>query len=304
MKLKLLLLLLFSACFSFANAQTWDGEGARWWYDYQNSAYIGFTEIFANGDTIIEGKNVKIFPKRTVYYHRAKVEFGERQLQPAYMYEQNNVIYLWQNNGFDTLFNFDANVGDTWETAHPFVESVSTEVLSKGSTELNGVTLRWFEVMYKSVRNSQFPIKDTILERIGNLNLYMFAGDYFGGLSDGNEGGPLRCYEDQNIGSYHNPDYDLPCNFVTSTNEVNNKYHIQVSPNPFTGFVKITLDDNLPKGSEILVQTVTGHTLKRFKIPPNAGHLDIPLAELPQGFYLLNIIKIGKILYTTKIVKI
>lgn len=305
MKRKLLSLLIFSACFSLVNAQTWGGEGARWTYSYSNFAYLGFSEIAFEKDTIVSDLNVQKFNRRIKYRHQVLGFIQEFQPTPIFMNENQGVVFLLTGNEFDTLYNFNAQVGEKWGLKRISADQeIITEVLETGLREINGQSLKWQLVNHFYSNYPQNSYRDTLVEHIGSIQHYLLPWDYFAAGLDGHEGGMFRCYEDIRFGSYRNPDFDLPCNFVTSTDEVNKEYHIQISPNPFTDIIKITLDNNLPKDSEILVQTVTGHTLKRFKIPPNAGHLDIPLAELPQGFYLLSIIKLGKILYAAKIVKI
>lgn len=112
MKRKLLSLLIFSACFSLVNAQTWGGE--RWTYSYSNFAYLGFSEIAFEKDTIVSDLNVQKFNRRIKYRHQVLGFIQEFQLTPIFMNENQGVVFLLTGNEFDTLYNFNAQVGEKW----------------------------------------------------------------------------------------------------------------------------------------------------------------------------------------------
>lgn len=305
MNLRITILVAFSVCFFNLSAQNWGGEGARWTYDYSNFAYLGFSEITFEKDTTINDRNVQKFHRRLKYQHLLLGNIEEFQLEPILMYESQGIVFLLNGNQFDTLYNFNAEAGEKWRIKWISAdEELVTEVMEVGFKEINGQLLKWQLVNHSYLNDPQYGYQDTLVERIGSIWHYLLPWDYFASQSDMNQGGFFRCFESISLGTYRNPGFDLPCNFVTSSNELSNKYNIQVSPNPFDDVIKLTMDNGIPKGSEVLIQTVTGYTLEQLRLAPNAEYVDIRLSKLPQGIYFLNIIKSGEILYTAKIVKI
>ena len=210
---------LFFFFTTLAAAQNWGTDGARWWYDYSNNAYIGYTEISVNGDTVLDNRNVKIFQKTTNYYHQVLGEYSVFERSAAYMYEKEGIVYLWQEGNFDTLYNFNASVGETWSIKGSFDFTVNAKVLDKGVRMVNNQALKWSEVEYRvdKAGYERYVLSDTIVEKIGNLHSYMFPWDYFAGQTDGNEGGFLRCYYDNKLNIYHNPFYNQACNTIQKT---------------------------------------------------------------------------------------
>lgn len=309
MKSQILYTVIISCLFaSLVNAQNWGADGARWWYDYSNFAFIGYTEIFVNGDTLLDNKNAKIFQKRTNYYHQVTGEYQVFERRSEYMYEQEAVVYLWNGNNFDTLYHFNGNVGDTWRTKGTFNLTVIAKILEKGNNNLliNGRALKWSKVEYRLDRPGyeRFILMDTIVEKIGNLHSYMLPWDYFAGQMDGNEGGYLRCYQDNEIGHVRLSIEDIPCDFVTATDEIEFNNFIQISPNPFTNIIKVAFTNPLTTALELVIHTVEGREIKRLKLPTNTEQLTIPLNELQQGYYFITLMEEGEVRYATKIVKL
>ncbi|MDX1939796.1 MAG: T9SS type A sorting domain-containing protein [Saprospiraceae bacterium] len=291
---------------SSLNAQSWGDEGAHWWYDTYGYGYWGYIEMFVDGDTIVNEQSCNILRKKIKEYHFA-YGISEGFLQPDYFYEADSIIYLFlkQAQEFDTLYNFNASIGAVWETPLYFPEGkLTTEVLTKGSKKINEVILNWQLLEYKL--EAEFytqSITDTVYNKIGNTHLYFRPWDYFARQLDGGEGGYLRCYEDNKIGNVRFSLEDIPCDFVTATNDNIVDDFIQISPNPFTNYIKIDFPKAVTSNFEIIISSIEGRIIKRVKLPGDVKKFEITTTDIQAGYYLLRLSEQGILNHATKIIK-
>ena len=123
-------------------------------------------------------------------------------------------------------------------------------------------------------------LNDTIIENIGFLHDYLLPYDQFDGAVDGNEGGPFRCYSDNNFALYK-PNYLEVCDYIMGTTELEGSASFQVFPNPVSDQI------NIP---ETLIQEYN-----HYRILSSEGKLiqkgqtteQIDVANLPAGNYTL-----------------
>jgi hypothetical protein len=221
--------------FSF-RAQNWSPAGANWKYSYYGF-FPGYVDMFYSGDTIIEGQTAKILSKNF-----AGVDWNMNVVTNfignEYTYENNGVIFIRYQNQWDTLYHFNAQVGDHWRMAkQPFTsvcpENSRLKVLATGNKTINNETRKFLVLDFCNPDLSSLGWgQDTIVENIGFIGTYFLPYDQFEGAVDGNEGGPFRCYSHDNFATYV-PHFSEACDYIVGVEEVaSNKTTFTIYPNP------------------------------------------------------------------------
>jgi hypothetical protein len=116
-----------------------------------------------------------------------------------------------------------------------YCDSARIFVVDTGSILVNGNQLKFKKINYQYNSNSSDVIVDTIVEKIGSLNYYFLPFDNCVAMIDANEGGNLRCYQDNTLGLF-NKNTSVECDFVVATstrenatvsinNPINEKLH-------------------------------------------------------------------------------
>jgi len=158
-----------------------------------------------------------------------------------FVYEQNDSVYFWSpySNQFQLLYDFTAEVGDSWtigglSVTEPAIygDTLKVTIDSISSLVLNGDTLK---VMHFCC-TPNFDWGKSIIEGIGN-NLYMIPsfGLYEIGI------GELRCYSDDD------EDYrflGIPCDTVYTgilgTSQIDKENPISITPNPVSNTLHLS----------------------------------------------------------------
>lgn len=216
-------------------AQSWCPSGANWKYNYMNFWNEGFTEIKYDSDTLIEGQLAKKLTKITHAYDYITENQGVYPLGIDYTYEDNGVVFLRFNDHWDTLYNFNAQVGESWRAAkQPYTNVCDSNsfisVLDIGNTMINDESLRYLYVLVDFQGENSMPFTDTIVEKIGFLNYYMLPYNFCDAQVDWIEGGNLRCYSDDNFETFkHN--FEEECDFIVGLGELEQS-EITLYPNP------------------------------------------------------------------------
>ncbi len=277
------LLLLFLLCSGLSFAQNWAPNGAQWHYSYYGF-FPGYVDIAYSSDTLIDGQVTK---KLTKTFHGLGwgMDVTSYSIGTEYTYEANGVVYLRYQNQWDTLYNFIAQVGDSWRMAkQPFANVASQnsrlKVIATGTKVINSSTLKYVKVEFVDPQMNPLGFEDTIVENIGFIGSYFLPYDMFDGAVDANEGGPFRCYSDNNFAIYK-PNYLEVCDYIMGTTELEGSASFQVYPNPVSDQI------NIP---ETLIQEYN-----HYRILSSEGKLiqkgqtteQIEVANLPAGNYTL-----------------
>lgn len=167
------------------NSQVWIDEGAVWHYDYSNIGYGGFYKYEYIGDTLIEEHNCQII-KGTDYaftynQYGQIILLWQLNLGNQYTYTSGDTVFFWNKyeNRFFTLFNFGAQIGDTWTIANerpnnwvinPETDNDTSkiEVIDKGIININSTDYRYIKI--KPVYGSVYGFYGTYVERFGNFD--------------------------------------------------------------------------------------------------------------------------------------
>ncbi|MFM6947360.1 MAG: T9SS type A sorting domain-containing protein [Flavobacteriales bacterium] len=276
----LVLFLLFSG---FSLAQNWAPNGAQWHYSYYGF-FPGYVDIAYSGDTLIDGQVTKKLSK-TFHGLGWGMDITSYSIGTEYTYEANGVVYLRYQNQWDTLYNFNAQVGESWRMAkQPFAnvaaQNSRLKVIATGTKVINSSTLKYVKVEFVDPQMNPLGFADTIVENIGFIGSYFLPYDLFDGAVDGNEGGPFRCFTAPNFATYK-PVYWEVCDYIMGTTELEGIASFQIFPNPVTDQI------NIP---ESLIQEYN-----HFRILSNEGKVihqgqttaTLDVANLPAGNYTL-----------------
>ena len=277
----LLLFLLFSMSFQ---AQNWSPAGANWKYSY-NGFFPGYVDILYSGDTVIEGQSAKILSK-TFNGIDWSMTVVSNNIGKEYTYENNGVIYLRYQNQWDTLYHFNAQIGEHWRMAkQPFTsvcpDNSRLKVLATGNKTINNETRKYVVVDFCHPDLSSLGWgQDTIVENIGFIGSYFLPYDQFDGAVDGNEGGPFRCYSHDNFSTYA-PHFSGTCDYIVGVDELTSSF--TVYPNPVQDEIHLS-QDCVTRFSQYSIYSLDGKIQQ-------SGPLTqaISLHELTSGNYFLEI---------------
>jgi hypothetical protein len=281
MKSTLLFFAFFFSSLSFA--QNWAPAGAKWHYTYIGFS-IAYVEIANVGDTIIAGQTCQKLQKTF-----NGLQFGVTPVNyifdTTYTYESNGVVYVLEQNQWKTLYNFNAVVGEHWPMA-PMpefggcTENSQLKVLATGTKVINAQTLKYLVVDFCNPDLTSQGFQDTIIEKIGFTGSYMLPFDMCTMAFDGNEGGPFRCYSDDNFSTYK-PFYANDCEYLVGVEE-NQMHKLAIYPNPSAG--QLYIESELPLENIQLTDAI-GRTIQSFDL--QAGVNQMRFSSLHPGTYFI-----------------
>ena len=179
--------------------------GAEWYFNVSSfmGSPISYYRMEVLGDTIIQGHTCSVITQ----------QFLGGNGQEQYVYEDNGKVY-WYNQTlgrFTTLYDFDAEVGESWICE---VDSCSFEIQVQSVEEetWEGHTYRVQHVyaIGEDEYNSFFNTGEgTIIEGIGEISgLFPYSGACTGDIYCGSSIEYLRCYLVDGEMLYHGGDYD------------------------------------------------------------------------------------------------
>ena len=285
MKSTTLFLALFFSSLSFA--QNWAPAGAKWHYTYIGFS-IGYVEIANVGDTVMAGQTCQKLQKTF-----NGLQFGVTPtnfiFDTTYTYQSNGIVYVLEQNQWKTLYNFNAVVGEHWPMA-PMpefggcTENSQLKVLATGTKVINAQTLKYLVVDFCNPDLTSQGFQDTIIEKIGFTGSYMLPFDMCTMAFDGNEGGPFRCYSDNNFATYK-PFYDNECDYLVGVEE-NQIIELAIFPNPSSG--NFTIEAPLQAGQSIELYNLNGQQVFK-QVILNSGVNQTLEINLTPGMYLLKL---------------
>lgn len=263
-------------------SQSWCDPGANWKYDQMSFGVEGYLEIQYTGDTIIDGQTSNILDKHSYVYDFISSEFEDYDMGKEYTYESSNVVYIRSNNTWDTLYNFDAGIGDSWKMPkRPLSTSCNSTniftVTSTGNTSINGLSLKYLVLEFSTPSG----YIDTIIEKIGFTGSYLYPIDYCDSVTEASEGGPFRCYYDGDF-SLYKPNSSEVCDFIVGLDENNLSESIKIVPNPTHENFQVTGVSNIKAR-----YTITDSSGKEWSVDKLGD--EIQINSLKSGMYILNI---------------
>jgi len=232
-------LVLFSILISytfFASAQTrdtfaWSPPGATWIYSASGWQIQYFWKLKYEGDTIYNGLLVKKLNLYQVDYYPIGPNWNrsrEALKRSDLFYQSNDTVYWLQQNGFEPLYIFSAQVGDSWpiyETDayyyYPHTQPLDTVDTVRVSS-LGAYTCQTPPTNYQyDLVNVQYNPNWNIsrfIRNIGGLNVPYPVPNYLGWDTSIIDGGPdlpqeLYCYYDslRDYRFFSTQNDDFPC---------------------------------------------------------------------------------------------
>lgn len=288
MKNTLTLTFLFS-CFAVFG-QSWCAPGANWKYNYGSGfGTEGYVEISYAGDTLIGAQLSQKLSKQLHAYDWFSAQYIDAPIGIEYTYEENGVVYIRYNNDWDTLYHFNATVGESCRMAKlPYTNACDSNsfltVIATGTTTINSTSLNYVVVEFNYGGGIiQNGVTDTIIEKIGFIDSYMLPYDMCNAVLDAQEGGKFRCYEDDNFATYQ-PNYPGACDYVVVIGVEENSLESDgfVAPNPASGQIEIT---GLSHGNfEYSISDAQGRIWLS-----GESEQTIEINNLPSGVYVLTL---------------
>lgn len=283
--MKYVLLFLFLSLSLHNSAQSWCTPGSVWHFGDSFVAGSGYKRLEYLSDTLIAGitcNKIKVL----------RIGFGSMGPYGGtglmYTYSNNNVVYLRDGNtsNFDTLYNFNASIGDKWRVAPTSLTACAASyvtVLDTGHTYVQGQKLKWYTIQYDLAPNvKSYAPNDTVFERLGAVLSYPYYwGNVCATYYDAEIGGPLRCFTDNQINDYRR-NYSGPCDYMyVSVNEVKpGRDPNQLYPNPALDKLHFSRAERFDK---ITVSNALGQKVK--EIFNAVIEYEIDISDLLPGMY-------------------
>lgn len=273
----------------------WVGYGADW--------QVSITEISTVvGDTLLAGHLCRVIQvdqhtlsyelsgETTLYHH-----YNERR---EYVYAQGNQVYYYRDGAFYILYNFGAQVGDTWEIRPRIVydENLSTGTIrvdSIGTEIVDGVPLRYLWINPTPESCYGFNGGSTkILERVGTTVGTMFpdCGVNDCSMIDAYYGTGFSCYEDTII-FYKSPNpwatwQGDSCSYVTSIkspiNPQANRFECQYNASQQS----LILSSLQQIEARFTLYDLQGRQVATQSIASYQSNYSLALPALPTGIYV------------------
>jgi hypothetical protein len=279
-------ILLFNLIFihNLCIGQNWAPIGAKWHIGLIESFFSpnqGYIIVESIGDTVISGKNCQIL-SQTRYYSNGNIS----NLGSLYMYEDSGKVFNYFVNDFYTLYDFNAQPGDTWSVVVPYPspfsqgpnppDSIVTIVVdSISTTMISGQNLK---TLYVHSDSNDWYFLNPIIENIGSRSgLFPYIYDWMD-----SDLPFLRCYEDATLNFQQNPTVDCDL-LITSTIDVHDQKSLTLSPIPFKEHLIIHNGYNEDFAVEVI--DMNGKIVNRFS-QSRTSQLEINMMFLQKGFYV------------------
>ncbi len=284
-------------------AQTWAPTGVTWHYSFSQLMSYGYLEIDCIYDTIILGKECKTFQKTQFGYTFPGV-YDTVNLGKEYTYldSNSNIVYRYFDNKFDTLYNFNAQIGDVWKVhgLHVSTDSGTVLVDSIGYRVINSDTLK--SIFVSTIDGSCIGwYSAEIVERIGCINDYMFP-NYVSCIADLGEGGPLRCYSDEYFPIFITGESSY-CDFITSIDSfVSTEDYIEIYPNPTSSNIIIRRKNMSLTDVKIVLFSSSNQKVFEYELNLTKD-FQIDMGDLKSGLYFLQVTNDKGVFILEKVIK-
>jgi hypothetical protein len=237
---------LFVLFYTFAWAQISKPEkGSKWVYDYSNAGSFGPKMASYDRDSLLEGKLAMVLdetfyelanPQKQIYYYVGNIVAIE-----------DSLVWYWNNEEWDTLYDFGAEVGEGWNYYFYFStkDTVVSRVLEKGTdSDLGVYMILEYEMQYEWEDTATLFI-DTVYERTLGGSIYIIPWDRMTTALDGQSGGPLMCFSNSK-GRYSERKWTAggaACTDIIeklSVGESTKLKMFSIYPNPSSGIISIS----------------------------------------------------------------
>lgn len=300
-------------------SQTWCPTGATWYYDNSGLYYNGYVKLTYTQDTVIDS----ILCKEITYYSEGTWWdiFNGGQANHSYgygnsyfTYEQSGVVYIYNNinsnNRFDTLYDINAQIGDSWHLPlyYDYGDTACADsllimkVINTGTQMINGFNLKTLDVSVGGEFQAIYHIIEKLGYRYDDIEYWYYCQ---GIIAEAPHGG-LRCYSDSVFGSYSAGGYgtNVPCDYYpTSVSEFSrDTRNITIYPNPSTDKLNVAINLKQSETGLVEIFDITGKLQLSQTLNSSNTITEIVTANLSEGmcFYRINVnnnsVKQGKLI--------
>ncbi len=299
------LLFLFVLLPFLASSQTWIPTGSIWHYDYWNIGEVGFNKIEYTGDTLIGGHSCQIIVDTQFVFYQipngTAILSSKNKFPTNYTYNNSDSVFYYRDNNFWLLYNFAANVGDSWllsdDTTGGCAETYIT-VTGIGNKTINGSNKRWIDI--ETNIGGKYYFKGKAIEGMGlfdnSTSLHinsMFPQEV---SCDSNivveyNNYTFKCFSiDTNL--IYNPSGE-DCEYLLIhqgfENIVANSINIKVYPNPTNDIITFSLNKTTNHNTEILIYNPIGKLIIKGRIDKNKTSKSINIQNLHNGLYFYKV---------------
>jgi len=282
--------LIFCVLLTNGFSQVWIDSDAKWTFDYFNVTETGTWRWEYTHDTIIQGHQSQVI-KTTKYRYGGPgtsiINYGN-----TYTYTSNDSVFNFKDDKFFLLYNFGAQIGDTWIVAIDTIfnacqDTAIVQVVDTGSIIING--LEYITITLETISESLYALNGLCVEKFGILPT-TYENSNFGFLPGYQycQGGPIidydlltfRCYEDSSFPTYNPTNKD--CDTLTSTSELVIE-NFRIYPNPSNSTLHIDSPNNIISNIEILDLNCRIIDKQQYKD-------NVDISKLKNGIYFVKII--------------
>ncbi len=246
-----------------AQGQEFAPVGSKWYYTNIESFFSpaqGYVTIEYTRDTTIQGLNCKIL--KEVEYRSYGTSIDPKRLE--YLYVKGDTVWRYSDdNNFYILYNFSANVGDSWVSKSydvTYDKEIKYEVTVDNVrfVSINGYNLK---VMNCSTSIYYFQFGGEVIQLLGGVQ-YMFPFNY--GFLDCDIRRGLRCYSDPEFGHYNTGLVENCDELISATIDplVSND-KIKIFHNPASGKLSIELNRGFRDLRYINIYTLDGRLIDK-----------------------------------------
>jgi hypothetical protein len=286
-----------------AFGQFWNKSDAQYtfhWTAYFSGNYLGFKQLTADSDTLIDGNLYTRYHDYSVSYLGGTNSFDSAYfdttsvLTDMAFFEEDSVLYAHHLNSYndqiDTLYNFGALPGESWTIPQFYLDGggwsyncdslITVNVLDTGHITYQGQQLYFLKVNYLGSSAYQMLETDTIFERFGSKQVSFLSVHDFCVLNApfNDSGSPfnLTCYSDNEISL--GQDCSV-LNVYTSVEEIE-KTAPTIYPNPAWQSIVVQTISN-----RIHLTDLSGRNL--LSVAVKNGQVEIDISSLANGTYFI-----------------
>jgi hypothetical protein len=212
-----------------------------------------------------------------------------------YTYENNDVVYLFNGTSFDTIVNYNANVGDQWLSQSNCGSRFPYKVIKTSIKSINNFSFRAISASYTyTYINSGNTVTDSVWVEYYEKIQGPYAGNWkslFFNTCPLTQDPPLYETPFQYYCGYSDQSTPLQlsggsgCRTITGMSEEEQwEKEIRLFPNPNSGVFNLQLQEN----SFVKIYSMSGTLIREMAFKENGNHL-ISMTELSQGIYIVKI---------------
>ncbi len=297
-------------------SQVWVNQGATWHYDFDNWFDAGFNKYEYTQDSLLDGHLCQVIThKKYNFLKLDSYSFSGIVDRPSnFTYVSGDTVFYRNDGEFFVLFNFGAQIGDSWVISTTSSNSGVCSDTSKvvvtdiGTLLIDGINYRTINV--EPTSDSPYGINGTYIERFGLLSNNYYSGQFLFPFIQGcgniyeYDAIRLKCFEDSTI-TYHNPIHNSTgqdCEYLLDHLDIDNIYvePFLIKPNPAKN--QILISSQSQKQFDIKVYNLLGDIV--LELTNESAELPIDISQLKKGVYMIEVYENKVVLTTEKLIKL